>query len=272
VPSEALRRCAVIRPMIMGHWLTIGWHHDSTPFVADRFALEARAYESFASLMQAGKECRALFDAARVPLPEPLRRFLGEGQIAEKSGESRVVVPPPELPPRPTDWQADWIWVPTSQMTPTNVVRGILRASVVPMRPREILERLSAHAVACNPGSLANIGTRLDKDETISRNDGAWSLLKRDRCAVLHEGNAWGEPLVFDAHELAAHRRLGILHVLKVHADGLQVVQLTRALESCDWLRAPVSKDLVKMDLLELQKAQKARRMAGHSGKWRAIE
>jgi hypothetical protein len=162
--------------------------------------------------------------------------------------------------------------VPVNEMTTENLVRAVLLEAPTPLRPKEINDRLGELRVKYNPGSIANIGTRLAMNGVIDRTNGAWKLVKRNDCPVLHEGMAWGNLSAFDVHELAAHRRLAISHVLRAHHDGLQVVQLVRVLENCDWFNFSINKGVVKIDLQEMQKAvpQLARKMAGHSGKWEA--
>lgn len=239
--------------------------------MADRFVLKQQAYESFWRMMQAARDCRAAFDAAHEPLPDLLRGFLGEVAVHPENPDGPfVVVPPIEAPARPPEFQTDWIWVPIQYMTPTSLVGGVLRgAGGQPKSPGEIVEAIEELGVSANRGSIANIGTRLATSGEIAREGGSWTAITPEKFPVLCQRNAWGPPSVFDKVEVAAHRRLCILHVLRVHHDGLQVLQITRTLEKCDWMRAPLDKDLVKTDLQVLQSEQRAKRI-GHSGKWRA--
>jgi hypothetical protein len=237
--------------------------------MVDRFALEGKAYTSFAALMQSAQECRGLFEAARIQVPERLQRFLGESDAPEKA-PLRVTVPPPEQPPMPPQWKPGWIWVPARDMTASHLVLAILRSATAPMTPTQIREAVLGYGVELSKGTLANIGTRFD-GQLIARSGDGWILITRDLAPVLEDSVAWGDPSVFDKQEVAAHRRLGILHVLKAHGYGLQVVQLVRTLSECEWIKAPVTKDLVKVDLQELQKAGFVRRV-GNSGKWEATE
>lgn len=242
--------------------------------MSDRFGKEAAAFEAFARLMKEARECRALFEVAHLPLPEPLSRFLGEGVAVAnaRDAQSRTLLPPPEPPPRPPEWSEGWVWAPLHAMTPTGLVLGVLRGSPNPMTAREVVRAIADMGVeGINAGSIANIGTRLSASGVISRAAGAWSLAKRDEAPVLHEGYAWGPPSVFDKQEIAAYRRIGICHVLKAYPDGLQIVQITKMLEPCEWLRAPCSKDLVKMDL-KILSAQGIARRAGRWKKWRLVD
>lgn len=49
-------------------------------------------------------------------------------------------------------------------------------------------------------------------------------------------------------------------------------MQLFRALEGCSWLKTPVNKDLIKLDLETLQEAGSVRRGGGTTGKYFAEE
>jgi hypothetical protein len=252
-----------------------GWISDTHAeyTVADRFNLEIKAFNALRDLMQQAAECRSLFESARLPMPDPLRRILGaEDEVDATEKSERIVVPPPKMPARPPGWQSDWIWLPTPKLTAQSAVCAVLGAATGPLSPNDIIERCGALGVDVVKGSVMNIGTRLagGKDPTIRRNDGQWSLLAAHKVPVLHDEHAWGAPSVFDKQELAAHRRQAVLHLLKLNSDGLQIVQITKALRECEWMRAPITKDLVKVDVQLLQQDGQAKRV-GNSGKWKAV-
>lgn len=240
----------------------------------DKYSSEEEAFAAFAALMRQARECRTLFETAGVPLPARLRIFLSDVMIADVARDVErpmTVVPPPDPPPRPTEWQERWIWVPVSDVNTSGLVRGVLRGAKNPMTPKQIMEAVRGLGKSdVNAGSVANIGTRLSEAGEIMRDDGMWSMIDRARAPVLHEGYAWGPPSAFEKQEVAAYRRMCIIHVLRAQPDGLQPIQLTRTLQHCDWLQAPCSNDLVKFDIQELQESQKIRRV-GNTGKWRAV-
>jgi hypothetical protein len=75
----------------------------------------------------------------------------------------------------------------------------------------------------------------------------------------------------FGIHDVAAHRRESILHILSGYTTGLQIVQIVDQLRKCSWVHAPVNKDLLKADMEVLQEREKARRR-GNSKKWEALK
>jgi hypothetical protein len=235
----------------------------------DRVAKEVVAFEAFTKWLNAGRECRALFESARLPLPDPLSRFLGEETPARTAVETKVVVPPPETPPRPAEWQEGWIWVPAREATVATLVRAILRRENMRMTPKAIAEAVDKIKDEVSHGTIANIGTRLTKAEQIERADGAWKLINPHTAPVLHDGYVWGDMASMDDEDIAKHRRILMVHVLRAQPDGLQIIQLTRAMETCEWVRTPLSKDLVKTDLHTLAETGKVKRV-GNAGKWRA--
>lgn len=113
---------------------------------------------------------------------------------------------------------------------------------------------------------MNNIGTRLSGKQ-INRTDSGWQLISPEETGVLHEGYLWGPRAFFHKYELAAHRRLAILHVLSFFNGGLQLRQILEWLRKCNWVHAPVNKDLLKADLEILDRDEKIRKV-GNSGKW----
>jgi len=241
--------------------------------MTDRFILESKAIASLTALMEQAATCRSLFEAAGMALPDPLRRMLGDEAITKVPAQG-VIVPPPPSPPRPPAWENDWIWLPISSLTPTTLVCALLRQAKAPLSPKQIMEGLGELGVDAVKGSVANIGTRLSTGAhpKIKRGTGTWSLVDPSTAPVLHDGSVWGPVASFDKQDVAAHRRIGVLHLLRTHPDGLQIMQITQMLRNCEWMRAPLTKDLVKADLPVLQSEGHTKRVGGGSGKWRAYK
>jgi hypothetical protein len=238
----------------------------------DRYADEEAAVKAFGQLMEQARQCRSLYERAGVAIPDRLSRFLGTSATVDRTKPEHptISVPPPEPPPRPADWKEGWIWIPAAAANVSSLIRGILRAQGAPMTPKQIIEELGKYKSEVSAGSVANIGTRLNELGHIERSNGFWFAPDASKFPVIHEGFVWGEQDIFEAQEVAAYRRICLLHVLRAHPDGLQTVQLTKTLGMCRWLRAPLSKDLVKADLEELLSEQKVRKV-GHSGKYNAL-
>jgi len=177
-------------------------------------------------------------------------------------------VPAPETPPRPSEWRDGWIWVPLKEMTPTGLVKGVLRGAGRRLSLKAIMETIAGLGVDnVNAGSVANIGTRLASLKVIDRSDDGWLLGSPQTAAVLHEDSAWGLPEVFDRQEITAYRRTGIRHLLRANPDGLLIAQIDGMLDDCEWMHAPHNKDQVKLDLKVLGMAGEVQRLRG--GKWR---
>ncbi|WP_437676653.1 hypothetical protein [Sorangium sp. So ce131] len=240
--------------------------------LVSKVSLEMTAAQRLIDLFKSADDCRRAYEAAGMKLPEPLLRFYGEEDAARSGddGRPRMVVPAPSRPPAPAEAGDDWIWIEIEAMKATNLTLGVLRGARKPMAPAAISEALGRMGVDVSRGTIANVGTRLS-GSLIERGDEGWVLAEGAAAPVLFGGYAWGPPDVFEAQELASHRRMGIVHLLKVQPDGMQMMQIANTLaESCQWIKAPVNKDLVKADLEALDELGLAKRMAGHSGKWRA--
>jgi len=237
---------------------------------AARFTLENKAYELFAKVMSDTAACREAFVRAGLSLPPPLLRFFDEAE-PEQSGP-RMSLSPPAIPERPAEATGDWVWIPLRDMLPTGLVLGLLRSDPAGLTQKDILARLAQMpGVNVNPGSIANIGTRLANEGVITRERGVWEIVDPDRAPIILGENAWAPKDLFEQQELAGHRRNCIIHVLQAQPDGLQIMQIVKLLEGRDWQRAPLSKDLVKTDLRQLDKEGRAKRV-GNSGKWRSTQ
>jgi hypothetical protein len=134
------------------------------------------------------------------------------------------------------------------------------------MMPKEVQREVMKLNPSLNPGSVYNIGPRLD-GTSIERKDKTWRLIDESAAPLLYENHAWGPDSLFQKTELAAHRREVILHVLRVAPDGMMPMQIVRQLDACGLCKAPISKDLVKADLGQLAAAEKIRRI-GRTKKW----
>jgi len=225
---------------------------------------ERRALEAMLRLLDAAEECRRLHAAAQLEVPLRLRRFLGESSV---NGALSGPTSPPE-PPRPSGVDDDAIWVAATECTAAILTLAVLRESGKPMRARDVVDGVLRANPEINSGSVLNLAARLD-GTAITRDEHGWTLVSPSSSPTLFKGNVWGRTQMFTKQELAAHRRNGIVHILRTSADGLQVMQLVRTLESCPWQRAPMNKDLVKTDLQVLLDGGVVRRV-GNSKKWLA--
>jgi len=169
----------------------------------------------------------------------------------------------------PNGAKSDWVWISQESATPTNILLALLRASKAPIRAREVIAQVHEIQPAVLRGSINNIGSRLG-GKTIGRTKDGWRLINPDAAGIIHAGYLWGPREILFKTELAAHRREAILHVLGFFQSGLQLRQILEQLKRCPWVRAPLSKDLLKADLELLNEAKKIRKR-GKSGKWEIV-
>lgn len=230
---------------------------------------EAKALESLNRLLRLVDECRALFDEAGMDYPAPLKRLLNvEGRKSATAASHTVHIDPPTTPHRPAGVSSTWIYVPIPSLAAQTFVLGVLRDADEPMSAKEITDAARARGLTVSTGSVANVGTRFEAKGWIERIKGqGWLLTDGSVAPVLSGDYAWGPSEIFTRQELAARRREMILYVLDHFPEGLQNLQILARLESCDWLGTPVTKDLVKADMDELQREGMVRRR-GNSKKW----
>lgn len=234
----------------------------------DRVFVEQEAFQAMADLIAQAKRAKELFDRAGMPLPPTLKRLLGvpENQAKPQRG---VIIPPPEVGSRPPEWASDWISISLEDATPITVVPAVLQGRSAPTRAKDLVERVMGLLPTTSGGSVANTLSKLkvagiiDKDETA----GGWVLKRPESAAVVHDGKLWGPAGVFQKTEVASHRRYAILYLLGRFTTGLQILQIVEHLRGCEWLHAPLNKDLVKEDVKALLEKGKIRRR-GNTKKW----
>jgi hypothetical protein len=227
------------------------------------------AYRALTKLLDDAQECRALFEDARVAVPEVLARLLSAG--AGSNGSRKSTIPKPPSPSRPSGAAASWIWVPLKEASVVTVVRCVLQGAGQPLSRKEVRRQVARYKSDAADGSIDNIGTRLNGTH-ILREDGTWRAANPSEPPILHEDHAWGPIDAFEMTDVAYHRREALVHVLKVQPDGLQPMQLVRTLEQCEWLHTPINKDLIKLDLEVLTGAGRVKKGGGTTGKYRAAE
>jgi hypothetical protein len=230
------------------------------------------AAEAFSRLCDEAENVRVLYDAAGMAMPPAVAAFLDIPADNGRSGrQPRISLPPPDPPPRPAEARSEWIWIPVKDVNAVRIVLGILRDSSTPLSLSAIADIVSKHQPDINPRSVLNIGPRED-GKLLTRTDaGKWAIRERDKAPVLWEGFAWGPPEIFDKYELAAHRRIMILHLLQAMPSGLQTVQIMEHLRQLPYCRAPVSKEHVQVDMEVLHQQAKVRRI-GNTKKWTIVE
>jgi hypothetical protein len=227
---------------------------------------EHEAIGSLMELLEQAKKTQRLYERAHMSLPEPLKRMLGMNGTGTNSPSPRFM-PEPQNPSRPIEAATDWIYIRVENATPTSIALALLRKSKEPIRARDMVSAVQAILPEVNSGTIANIGSRLH-GTLLRRTDDGWTLEKPEAAGVIADGFLWGPPTIFGVHELAAHRRDAIRHLLANFPAGLQTSQIIEELRRCvSWMRAPISKELVQDDVEVLAKDGEIRRR-GASKKW----
>lgn len=233
----------------------------------DRFNAEQEALRALLDLTERADRCRQLYERANMAIPEPLRRFLGMSEEATKVTKIMPSVPGPERPVPPTA-QPGWISIDVRDASPANVALAVLREHGAAMRAKDVAARVVSIQPTTSPGSVANIGSKLDGD-SIQRSEDGWLLTNPAKAPVMFEGRLWGPPALFGKYELAAHRRDAVLHLLRAFPSGLQTSQIIETLSACPWVHAPINKELVQGDIEILGPAgEKKIRRRGPTKKW----
>lgn len=236
-----------------------------------RFGKEFEALTALAKLMADADTCKRLYEEAGLPLPRPLAVMfdLEKPPGVSMADPPAVVIPRPARPPRSPRGSTDWIYFPIDEAQETSLVLAVLSTNI-PVTPSAVVERVQSLRPQVNKGTIANIGSRLEQERRIRRDHNGWMLIHGTNAPEIFDDFIWGSPDAFQKQELAAYRRMVILHVLRSCSDGLQVAQLTRALETqCPWLSEdiPVTKFLVKADMKALAD-KKLVKIIGDSKKW----
>ena len=227
----------------------------------DLFTAEHEASKALIELLEQAKRCQQLHERAQMTLPEPLKRLLG---LSTNGKKPVVSVPPPERPPIPTGAESGWVCIKASDASPTSVVLALLRNGIIPTR--DVVTGVKNILPDVSPGSIYNIGSRLDK-KTIKRSNEGWELIKSETAPILQDGMIWAPPEIFSKQELAAHRREAVFHLIRTNRSGLQTSQIIDQLKNCSWVHAPLSKELVQDDVEYWVTKDKIKR-SGNSKKW----
>jgi hypothetical protein len=234
------------------------------------FQLELAAATSFARVLTEAEDCRKLHQKAGIALPAPLLRLFGEATDMPKQLLLRMPGPdadPARLSSRPPEAREDWISIWATDATPTTVALAILRDQIEPIRAKDLSNKVTALLPQIVSGSIYNLLNRLAEMGYVKRKDTRWFLAKKDIAPILVDDFLWAAPDKFAKQDLAALRREAILHILS-NERSLQVMQLVDKLKAWDWVKAaPISKDLLKIDMSVLEEKGRVRRV-GNSRNW----
>lgn len=226
----------------------------SAPFHAER-----QAQTALQKLYDDAERVEQQFQALGMPIPPGLARLIGSDDDPGNHAQAAI-----GLPNRPAGVEFDWAWVPTRDLIATTLVRAVLRVQLDPIKPKRVVDLVQRINPEIGKGTIYNVGPRLEYAGIIER-EGGWKLTAPDNAPVLNGEFAWAPTDVFNKQELAAHRRVLIERLLS--GDRLMVMQIVKKLEADTNCKAPVTKDLVKVDIQKLQKSGLIKRV-GNTRQW----
>lgn len=240
-----------------------------TSLIQSKLLKKAKAYAAASKLMEDAHQVYILFEEAGEDPREHLANLLGDDD--EMATSARAIITPPLDPERPEWAEPTWIWVPMEAMAPMGMVLALLQKSRGPLTQRALIDEMTRLGFEVNGGSIANIGTRLDSQNKITRTEDGWALRGAQATPLLDgREHVWGPVEVFTRQEVAAHRRLLVLHILRAHPSGLLQSQILSIMEGCEWVHAPFNKDLIKGDIEAMADERRVRRV-GPTAKWEAV-
>jgi hypothetical protein len=238
--------------------------------VAVNYKLEIEAYKRLSDTLQELEQIRALFEQARSPIPDVLLR-LSRSSNGHGTSPQQGVIAETE-PTRPTDIDPDWIWLSVKDAGIHTLALAIVRSSSGLLTTREIHSMVTPYNQEVPIGTIANVATRAEANQTIVRDDaGRWGIVQPEKIGVLHGEYIWGPASIFQVQEVAAYRRFFIIDFLRKNPVGMLQSQILAYLLTLELTSkgVPVNKSLVKADL-ETMDGNKVRRRGG-SKKWEAI-
>lgn len=240
----------------------------------NNFQKEHKATAAFLKLMEDAEVCRLLHVEAGLRLPVRLAAMFQPDYRDDGNASSAAIAiprpPPPSQPPRGAT--AGWIYLRIADAQETSLVLAVLARNKGTSASMTI-QMVQALRPNVNTGTIANIGSRLEQEGIIRRDADGWWLVSTDHSFEFTREHIWGPPCAFQKQELATYRRMVILHILGLSADGQQVSQLTKILEKhCPWFSddIPVTKFLVKADMAALSAKKLVKKISG-SQKWALI-
>jgi hypothetical protein len=226
---------------------------------------EERLFRDFLSWLESARRLWREFEKEGVQVPATLIRLLSDtNHNPTKRKIRRTVLRKPEEPEKPKQAGDDWLWLDAKEASLRTVVLAVLNEGN-PLPIKEVINKVKEILPNSNKGSIYNLGAQEDR---IQKTDQGWTLRNDARAPVLYKNFVWGSPELLQKQDLAAFRRMAVRYLLETSPDGLQIMQVYRQLEGSDWLKVPLSKDLIKEDLFLMRNEKKVRQLGGKSKKW----
>jgi len=228
---------------------------------------EEKLYKALLEWISAGRKLWTEFDQEGIAVPPTLKRALADVNQDSTSNQVRKIpLRPPDRPERPPIANDDWLWIEVREASLRTIVLAILNeGKAIPIK--ELINRVKEIFPDSNEGSIYN----LCREKRIQRTDQGWTLKSGVEAPVFYKKYIWSPVNLLQKQDLAAFRRMAIRYLLATSPDGLQIMQVYRELKSAEWLKAPLSKDLIKADLF-VMKDEKRVKQLGNSKKWTLVK
>jgi hypothetical protein len=218
---------------------------------------EIKAATAYIRLLQEAEECRRLYTEADISLPEPLKRMLGDEKKVSGPGGKQLEFPtllrkPDRGDSTPSEIGENWISIEAAKASPSTIALAIMRTVGEPIKAVDLASLVANYAPETVSGTIYNMLTRNHGRGLVEETPDGWKLVKPENAGVLSGAYIWAPPDRLMQSDMALHRREAILLILEQHPNQT-AMQITRSLQSWDWVQAPASKDLIKADLLALE-------------------
>jgi hypothetical protein len=225
--------------------------------VPTNFQAEIKAASAYIRLLQEAEECRRLYSEAAIALPEPLKRMLGDEKKVPGTGGKQLEFPtlltkPDRGRATPPGVGEKWISIEAAHASPSTIALSIMRSLGEPIKAVQLALLVANYAPDSVQGTVFNMLTRNQTRGLVEETREGWKLIREEDGGILDGDYIWAHPKNLMQSDLALHRREAILLILRQHPNQT-AMQITRSLQSWDWVQAPASKDLIKADLSVLE-------------------
>ena len=232
-----------------------------------KFELERKAHQALSDLYEQAVLCREFHERAGLKIPVGLERLFGDWTEEVSDDFDVLAITPLPSPPSPDLIPDSWVFIPVEDAGPTSLVLAILAIRTEPASTTEITAAATRYLKSGGLGNVSNSLSRLAQRGLVTRINERYSIVDAEKAPIIQGDYVWAHPETFSSQELAAYRRIAVIHVLKHSAEGLQSPQILDALVNAAWFKArPVTKDNIRGDLHSMEQGKAVVRFS--DGKW----
>ncbi len=188
------------------------------------------------------------------------------------SGRYTIAPPPPAAPdhgPTPPEASPGWVSMIASCASPYALALAVIRSHKLQNITSPEINNALIRLRKIVGGAGYTVLEPLQKAGVIEGDHTAWRILDRSRGGVVVGEFLWCDPQFLNIYDWAAVRREAIALLLAEHPHVTNAA-ITKSLESCRWLKSPVTPHLVKADLRIMEK-RKQTKMDPENKTWELI-